>query len=147
MPTILDDMIEFIKSTKNDKDEYWVGFGKGHSAKCSLRYFDQKTLYIGSAKSDKVLRVYDKCFQSKTSTEVAELYETYERPDSWIRFELQLRNNFSHNFALTGRSSEQVLKYIYDNYNFTFKGTPCGFWNQLWRWEEIPSITQNQNFV
>lgn len=147
MPTVLDDMIEFIKSTKNDKDEYWVGFGKGHSAKCSLKLFDQKTLYIGSPQSDKLLRVYDKKIQAKKSTEVAALYETYERPDSWIRFELQLRNKFSHNFALTGRSSEQVLKYIYDNYKFTFKGTPWLLWQHLWRWEEIPSIIQNQNFV
>lgn len=147
MPTVLDDMIEFIRSTKNDNDEYWVGFGKGHSAKCSLRLFDQKTLYIGSSQSDKVLRVYDKLLQSKTSKEVAALYETYERPDSWIRFELQLRNDFSHNFALTGRTSEQVLKYLYDNYKFTFKGTPWLLWQQLWRWEEIPSIIQNENFV
>lgn len=148
MPTILDEMIEFIKSTQNEKGDYWVGFGKrGFSSKCSLKLFDQKTLYVGSPQSDKLLRVYDKKIQANKSTEVASLYETYERPDSWIRFELQLRNNFSHNFALTGRSSEQVLKYIYDNYNFHFKGTPCGFWQQLWRWEEIPSIIQNQSFV
>lgn len=148
MPTFLDDVVSFIRT--NVSGEYLTFCSQKAPIGYSIRSGDQKTLYIGRAASDKLLRIYDKKMQfCKNGVYVKDT--PYGSPDSWIRIEFQTRSKFSHDFACTPRTPEQIFKYLYDKYSFAVyddsgKKSVAKFWLDLFDWSEIPSVIQNIHF-
>lgn len=119
----------------------------------SLRTGDQETVYIGAPTSDKLLRVYDKYMQ-KSKKGVLEDCRYGTDIKSWIRIEWQLRNKRADQILFGHASSDyflEVFKKIYESYRFrdlSKEGTVVAdFWQELFDWDQIPSIIQNLRFV
>lgn len=119
---------------------------------------NQKTVYLGSPQSDKMLRVYDKRLQYINP--VVGVYtkpNPYNDPDSWIRIEWQTRNKTAHNLMSDSAIEfKHVLKEVFTAYAFA-DGTcdnnhmsrpVVDFWNELLPWQEIEKrIIQNAKYV
>ncbi len=114
------------------------------------------TIYIGSNKSKRLLRCYDKKLQfidRESGTYIKS--NPYNNPDSWFRIEWQLRDEASNDAILNKLSFVEVLKKLYCTYKFaerkrTAQGrAPVRFFEQLLNWDEIllPAIRQNLHFV
>lgn len=161
-PEFLDKCIEHCRNYHTDADRIALLNG-GTGIRYSIRDGDQKTLYLGSPRSEKLLRIYDKRLEhidKKTKAYIKD--NPYGSPDSWIRVEWQTRNAFSHNlfFAMDvdGDFFEEVqfmsvFKRIYENYCFSdmtskyWNRQPAPFWHELFDWDIIPRIIENNNFV
>lgn len=111
----------------------------------------QKTLYVGSSQSDRLLRIYDKNMQAidpNTGAYKPDM-NPYGSPATWIRVELQTRNKLAHGLCTGDGDFQSILKYIYEKYCFADLSTPAHrrepakFWSELWDWENIPQIVQN----
>ena len=114
------------------------------------------TIYIGSGKSDRLLRCYDKRLQFiDRESGVYIKSNPYNNPDSWFRIEWQCRNEFADELILSGFSKIEVLKKLYDRYKFSEKLEISGvrqdvrLFDKLLNWEEItlPAIRQNLHLV
>lgn len=128
--------------------------------KCSIRVGDQKTVYLGAAGSKQLLRCYDKKLQYIDKTSGSYIKDNpYENPDSWIRIELQTRRDNSMKLLFGKASSSQeywfaLFRHIYESYCFVdYVGTtkqnrrPADFWLNLYNWEEVHELIQNENCV
>lgn len=78
----------------------------------------------------------------------------YDDPESWIRIELQTRNKLAHELAFDETEMLSIFKFIYTTYCFTdtvatnsHSRKPIEFWQNLFDWEEIPTIIQNAKSV
>lgn len=120
----------------------------GAPIKFSVRTGDQKTLYLGSPRSDKLLRVYDKKMeQSDRYGNLASSPVDYD-VDSWIRVEYQTRNDETWRILYGEGDYLSIFRYIFDRYTFkAADGKPAQFWLDLFNWDEIPAIVQNANWV
>lgn len=150
---ILDQFIEYVETNQTDSGRI-VLMNKASSLRGSIRKVDQKTVYIGSTTSDQLLRVYDKRLQNidrQTGLYTGE--DPYSSPDSWIRFELQLRNKRAHNMCLQPIDFAGVFHYLHDYYKFADLSTPAhrrepaAFWVEFMNWETLPPIIQNLQIV
>lgn len=108
---------------------------------------NQKTIYLGSNQSDRMLRIYDKRMEQSdlnTGTYVRE--NPYDNPDSWFRIEWQTRNSYAHDLYLSDCSMLEILRLIFDKYAFanehrTAEGrAPVEFWDKLFDWQHIKQI-------
>lgn len=123
----------------------------------SVRLGDQKTIYLGSGKSNKLLRIYDKKLQYQNKLGECPYNEGAEVPESWIRLELQCRRETECHKLLYGSNGDimKVLRYIYDEFALVeTDGSKYGkerhvseVWISLWDWETIGKIIQNANSV
>lgn len=151
---LLDDLISYIDHNRTDSDRLCV-VNYPSALRYSVRRGSEKTCYIGSPQSDKLLRIYDKKLQFTDPTGKIYIKEDpYEKPDSWIRIEWQLRNEWAHRicYALENKQYLAILKEIYKLYRFADLSTPAHrreaatFWDDLYNWQEISSIIQNKSF-
>lgn len=120
----------------------------GAPIKYSVRTGDQKTLYLGSPRSDKLLRIYDK--KMEQSDRYGNLKSSPVDYDvvSWIRVEYQTRNAESHRMLYGEGDYLSIFRFIYDRYTFkAADGAPADFWLNLFDWEKIPAIIQNAKWV
>ena len=156
----LDKCIEHCRNHHTDADR--IALMNGSGLRYSYRLGDQKTLYLGSPRSDKLLRIYDKRLEYIDSKSKAYIRDNpYSNPDSWIRVEWQTRNAFSHGWFFSkyidGHFFEEVqfisiLRQIYENYCFSdmtskyWKRQPAPFWHELFDWDLIPRIIYNNKF-
>lgn len=116
--------------------------------KFSVRTGDQKTMYIGSPRSEKLLRIYDKMMEK--SDRYGNLLSSPVDYDvnSWIRVELQTRKSESQRVLYGEGDYMSIFRYIYDYYCFRGNdGKPAEFWLNLFEWEKIPAIIQNAKWV
>lgn len=123
----------------------------------SVRLGDQRTFYLGSNKSDKFLRVYDKRLQLTQQGQLFSCpYVIYDPeqddpilPTSWFRMELQCRRqNVIEDLLYTSVTFADILKYIHDTFYFKDeKGREVDFWKEFLPWDDLNSIIQNANFV
>ncbi len=119
----------------------------------SIRTGDQKTVYLGSPRSDKMLRVYDKKLQLTDDDGV--WLRTVEHSDcsSWIRLELQLRNGKAHGLCYGDGDFMSIFRYIYEEFSFRDPSyssntqKPAAFWDELFQWDSVPQIVLNSHFV
>lgn len=117
----------------------------------------EKTLYLGSSKSNKLLRIYDKNLQYQFKAGANPYAVGDEVPSSWIRVELQTRREAECHKLLYGCDGDllKVLRYIYDNFALVESdGTEYGkerhiseCWLTLFDWGTISRIIQNANCV
>lgn len=119
----------------------------------SVRTGDQKTVYLGSPRSDRMLRIYDKKMQSCDDHGCWVKNMEYSGADSWIRIELQTRNKIAHGLCYGDGGMYSIFRYIYENFCFRDynihrnNATPVSFWDDLFDWDAIPPIIQNLHFV
>lgn len=119
----------------------------------------EKTLYLGSTGSERLLRIYDKKMQYARADKLGSIpYKCGDLiPDTWIRIELQTRNNLSSDILYNCSSSEQCLRYIYDQFamrdvkkDYGYERVPgdiLPYWNDLFNFDMIPELIHNKNFV
>lgn len=161
-PEFIDQMIDHINIHKLPSERIPLASTKS-AISCKLVTGGQKTIYLGSPQSDRMLRVYDKRMQSinlQTGTYVKA--NPYGDPDSWFRIEWQTRNKLANELALsvtpTGEfnDSKSILKMIFEKYAFAdgqmdarnkARGA-VDFWLKLFDWKDIESrIVQNAKYV
>lgn len=107
----------------------------------------QKTVYLGSPQSDKMLRIYDKRMQYvDLKTDVYKKDNPYNNPDSWFRIEWQTRNRLAHDLVLdSSLEPKHILRMIFEKYAFgdahaearNCKRPVVDFWLKLFNWSEI----------
>lgn len=126
----------------------------GTGMKYSLRTGDQRTLYIGSPRSDKLLRIYDKKLQYEQAHRLQSdcpFNAGDDVPRSWIRIELQTRNAAAQSLLYDTEDSFQIFKFIYDNFAIRqgrgLEAPICEEWVNLFDWATIPRIIQNAKSV
>lgn len=159
--TFVDDLIDFCENNITPSGRICLLHQK-NGVKCSVRKFDQKTVYLGATGSNQLLRVYDKRLQFiDRNTGLYKHDNPYNNPDSWIRIELQTRREVSMKLLfgnVEGNSSKyywfSLFRYIYETYCFVdYVGTtkqnrkPADFWLNLYDWSEVATIIQNENCV
>ena len=160
-PEFLDKCIEHCRNYHTDADR--IALMNGSGLRYSYRLGDQKTLYLGSPRSDKLLRIYDKRLEhidKKTKAYIKD--NPYHNPDSWIRVEWQCRNEFAHGWFFStdcnGDFFEEVqfmsvFRQIYERYCFSdmtskyWNRQPAPFWHELFDWDVIPRIIENNKFA
>lgn len=155
-PNFIDDCINQIERSKLPSGRLMT-IGRSSGMCYSVRLGDQKTIYLGSGKSNKLLRIYDKKLQYQNKLGECPYNDGAEVPDSWIRLELQCRRETECHKLLYGSNGDimKVLRYIYDEFALVESdGSKYGkerhvaeAWISLWDWETIGKIIQNANCV
>ena len=118
----------------------------------SYRCGDQKTLYLGSTRGDKLLRIYDKLLQySKNGVIVKPLPEAFKdegEVTSWFRIEFQTRRKSASSYLFgINNDLSRVLRCMFDEYLVRDEqGKPLEFILDLYDWEKLPPIIQNAKF-
>lgn len=150
---LLDQLIDYVKNNTTENQRVVI-CNMTSALKYKYRTGGEKTLYIGAATSDKMLRVYDKKMQyTDLGTGLYTKENPYNNPSTWIRIELQTRNKVAHQVCYGVGDFLSVLKYIYQYYCFADMSTPAHrrrpaeFWNALFNWAEIPALIQNTRYV
>lgn len=162
MPGFVDKMIDHCHTNALPSGRIPLASTKG-AIGCRIVTGGQKTVYLGSPQSDRMLRVYDKRMQHvDLSTGAYKKSNPYGNPDSWYRIEWQTRNKTAHAYAIgtddKGNHADfkSILYDIFEKYAFAdgtydarrSKRPPVEFWKMLFNWKEIESrIIQNANFV
>lgn len=123
--------------------------GRGRPINFSVRSGSERTIYIGSNKSDKLVRIYDKDFELSKKGGLGQLPDqsiNYE-VKMWHRVEFQCRREWAEYFLINARDYLQVLQYVYSEYAFTDQqGNVTAFWQDLFDWNLIPAIGQNAKY-
>lgn len=128
---------------------------KGVSLAYSYRSGDQRTVYLGTTRSNKLLRIYDKLLQyQKRGVIVKPLPEVFaESGDidvtSWYRIELQTRRVVCHDLLFgCEHDLSRVLGYIFEKYRVKdLNGYCLDFILELFDWDKLPPIVSNKNFI
>lgn len=121
--------------------------------KFSVRSGDQKTVYVGSTRGDKMLRIYDKRMQLTDEDGIWLKNAGHQDCSSWIRIELQTRNGIAHGLCFGDGDFLTIFRYIYDTYAFRDLSSPSNkssvvdFWDFLFTWEQLPQIRRNLHTV
>lgn len=174
MPEFLDESVKLCRKYGNATTVRVRGTGNSRRPMgWSFREGNQKTLYIGSAGSEKLCRIYDKKLQydqvpkkwqtcpyvkikgcppgtllNEYSDEVLKNADR-ENPHSWIRIEAQLRNGFADMMLDAENDFLKIFKWVYDQFGILddTKAKTCTLWDSMFDWGKIPSIIQNANCV
>ena len=158
----VDQLIDFCNNNMLPSGRVPIISDKRSAINFEFRKGKQKTVYLGSKNSAKLLRVYDKRLQyinGDTGIYVSD--NPYNNPDSWFRIELQTRDKFANDLLLSIENGvyntfEDILKYIFDSFAFADakvdgnynKRQPVDFWLKLFPWEEVKTkIIQNAKYV
>lgn len=161
MPDLVDKTISLLNEFGHkDTGRMTVG-EKNSSLKYDVRDVGQKTFYIGGTRSDALLRGYDKNLQFAQGKCVCPFIDTITGyvPSSWLRFELQCRNEKAMEllYNTTGDYFDcmnQIFKFIYQRFvpnvyadKYMLHVVPCKEWQELFDWESIPTLMQKANFI
>lgn len=160
-PELVDELIKYCQTNCTDSGRVCTLHSTG-AYKCSVRTNSEKTVYVGSPSSLRLLRVYDKRLeQIDPETGVYKKENIYGNPDSWNRIELQTRRHvsqellFGEGFTLEPQGYWlSLFRYIYEQYTFSnvadsnsHNRAAADFWINLFNWGEIRTIIQNENSV
>jgi len=145
----VDVLIDFIEHNRLPSSRVPLS-GTSSAVSATVRTGSEKTVYLGSPQSDKLLRVYDKRMQYvDLATGVYKKDNPYNNPSSWFRIEWQTRNRFADGLVRNVEAdSLHILRLIFDHYAFAKadfdnrRGVrpPVDFWLNLLRWEDIKAI-------
>lgn len=115
-----------------------------------------KCLYLGTVRSDKLVRIYDKKLeQSKGGVFLKPLPKYFvENGDgevnSWFRIEFQTRRKFAHNYLYGCKGDlKVVLRELFDTYQCKdpTTGQAFDFIKRLYDWDKLPKIIENLHFT
>ena len=157
MPDFVDRMIHHCTTHSLQSGRIPLASTKG-AIGCKLVTGNQKTVYLGSPQSDRMLRVYDKRLQSiNLGTQTYVKPNPYGDPDSWFRIEWQTRNKMANNLVLDkSLDFKHILKLIFDKYafadgtvnNHNVSRSTVDFWLDLFNWTDLETrIIQNAKYV
>lgn len=122
----------------------------GNGVKYSIREGTETTVYLGTGKSDKLLRIYDKLKQYDLAGKMGQCPYICngEVPFSWFRIELQCRREPMCHKVLFGGNMESTLRFIDENFAICGKDRKkVPSWQYLFDWETLPRIIQNAKYV
>lgn len=147
-PQLLDEMIDHCLNWHTDSDRICI-YKKPSGLVYSVKLGREKTLYLGTG--NKMLRAYDKKKEyTDARTGAYTKDDPYDKPESWIRLELQTRREKASECCFGHVGTLSLLKKIYEDYCFAdvFNTTennrkPAAFWQNIFDWEKIPQIIQN----
>lgn len=113
----------------------------------------QETLYLGSPRGDKMVRIYDKLLE-QTDNGVFKhgrdpRFDKEESINSWFRIELQSRRKCAtqYLYGCYGDIST-VLRCIFDDYLIRDNdGVPLPCMVDLYQWESLPEIHKISDFI
>lgn len=153
----VDRMLDHINSNRLPSERVPLFSTKG-AISCKVVTGGQKTIYLGSPQSDRMLRVYDKRMQYvDLNSGVYKKPNPYGNPESWFRIEWQTRNRFANDLVQDPQIEfKHILKMIFEKYAFADGAMDArrsarravDFWNDLFDWSDLETrIIQNQNFV
>ena len=155
MPDFLDRQIHICRRCGN-ADTLRIGVvGKGGGLAYSIREGDQKTLYLGTGRSDRVLRIYDKLLQFRKGGKLGECPYNVETadgvltPSSWIRIELQCRRPQACEEIMFGSDNFcDVFFFIKKHFALRNELNKLDWsWEQLFDWDICQEIIQNTKSV
>lgn len=120
----------------------------------SYRCGDQKTIYFGSPRGDKLVRIYDKKLQYTKGTDiwyqpVPDFLESEGDVNSWFRIEFQTRRKSAEGYIFAQNNDlSNVLRVIFDDYLVLDQNKqPLQCLVDLYKWEDLPPIIQNRKSV
>lgn len=156
-PFFMDQLINFVRSNALPSGRVPLASSRG-AVLCKVVDVSEKTVYLGSPQSDRMLRCYDKRLQyidPRTGSYVKP--NPFNNPDSWFRIEMQTRNKVAHSLVLDDNLQFlHVLKLIFEKYAFAdanidskHSARPVvDFWGDLLPWIDIETkYVQNANLV
>ena len=156
----LDNVLYWIKDMERTsgyiQGDYRLHTGRGSGLQYSYRCGShQKTLYLGSPRADKLVRIYDKYLEQTQNGVfihgVPEAFQKNESDDikSWFRIEFQSRRKCADNFLYSCDGDiRNVLRVIFEQYLIRDeKGIPLPCMVDLYDWEKLPPIIINSNFI
>lgn len=115
-----------------------------------------KCLYLGTTRSDKLLRIYDKKMeQSRNNVFIRPLPAYFaengdKEVNSWFRIEFQCRRKFAHKFLFGCNGNlKVVLREIFDMYQCKDPqtGQAFEFIKKLYNWDSLPKFIDNLHFT
>lgn len=152
-PEFLDHLLNWIKDFERDLisdihsgADIRLNAGSRHiqySYRCGS---GQKTLYLGSPRGDKMVRIYDKYLeQTKNGIFIHgrdPRFEGIPQIDSWFRIELQCRRKCATQYLFGCHGNiDNVLRAIFDDYLIRDKdGNPLPCMVDLYKWDDLPPI-------
>lgn len=125
--------------------------GRQSGLKYSLRSGDQHTVYLGTTRSLKLVRIYNKLLQyQKNGILSKELPQFLKDVDvrSWFRIEFQTRQKESGHYLFGFRKFEDILKILFNDYLIRDShGNPLDFMFELYDWGSLQTIPYNTPFT
>ncbi len=155
-PEFVDTFLNYLKDKERAGDltphSSRLNCGGRRAIQYSYRCGDQKTLYLGSTRGDKLLRIYDKLLQyQKNGVLMKPLPEAFKdegEVKSWFRIEFQTRRKSAEAYLYGYKKLEDTLRFIFKEYMIRDEqGKPLDFIMNLYDWDKLPEIRQNANFV
>lgn len=147
----LDTFINYLKEKERQADynSYSNRLTISHGRYIQYKYvigYGEKILYLGSTRSERLIRIYDKLLQYQTNGIITKELPCFSDDDtvsSWWRWELQARHNTAHEM-LYGSSSNnlEVLKDITKTYRLSKDGERLSFIDNLMDWEHIYELRE-----
>ena len=124
--------------------------GREGGVVATVRRGSERTVYLGTPSSSRLLRIYDKKFQLCRDTVWRKDCPYGNDINSWIRLELQLRRSLAQGILFGHGDANSIFRYIYENYRPVdfetgYKKLTCEFWDNLLDWENTRVIIQNAN--
>lgn len=126
---------------------------KNVTSKWCAKTGSERTLYLGSTNSEKLVRIYDKLFQYESSKDPISKfpYKTKDGviPESWHRLEMQLKRDEADDllFKSCGDFTKMLNWFYYQFALCSAKGRVIPEFEQIFDWELLGSIIQNANYV
>lgn len=150
-PFVLFDNFTHINTNLSESGRLVI---KGQKSGVSFKKINgasERTIYIGSPSSDKILRVYDKYLERTVKNNG--IFDTSIYPDidvkDWIRIEWQLRNILAYKYLYAGNFDfKAVLREICEQYDIYPKSRPNGTfksWLQFFNFDTIMEHLQLLN--
>lgn len=154
-PDFVEKLLDWFYSTEYNPDYRsaagLVYTGRQSGLKYSLRSGDQHTVYLGTARSLKLVRIYNKLMQyQKNGVTVKELPTCYSDIDiqSWFRIEFQTRQKEAGHYLFGFRTFKDILKILFNDYLIRDShGKPIDFMLELYDWGSLQEIPYNTPFT
>lgn len=109
------------------------------------------TIYLGSKKSNKFVRVYDKLMERCAHGMAEVALPVFDHPldediRSWFRIEYQVRKKYCADLLYgCDERGESVLKYIFDHYRVSDRGERIECLDRLMDWSRLPELRKMKN--
>lgn len=157
------DFLQHLIDFLIDTDKYYCSqnmpsrlrLGGNSAVKFSIRNGDQRTVYLGTAHSDRLLRIYDKklqyCEGGIWKKEAPQQYIDEEGEiESWFRIEIQCRRDCASEilFASDSEDYKEVLRFIFNKYRFVDyrTGKVWDEWRDFTDWDSLPKLNKIKTF-
>lgn len=154
-PDFVEKLLNWFYSTEYNPDyrtpSGQINVGGTCPLKYSLRSGDQHTVYLGTTRSLRLVRIYNKLMQyQKNGVTVKELPTCYSDIDiqSWFRIEFQTRHKEAGHYLFGFRTFKDILKILFNDYLIRDShGKPIDFMLELYDWGSLQEIPYNTPFT